>query len=296
MRVIAGAAKGRRLQVPRGRTVRPSGAKWRESAFGIVEHRMPIADAAVLDLYAGSGALGIEALSRGARSVVAVEQDRETARVLARNASACGLEERLEVLVEPVLAALGRPPDGCSTSSSSILLRVRRHRRGAREAGFEGLVAPSAWWSSSTVVGTSSHAVLLSVELERRYGDSLLTLLRQRPGPRGSRPCRELTRATSRRRSRRARILRPDHERPRRHHPPRASRLPAGHRRGGLQPEQGFRDVLRRSARDDRGVHRRRTCRSGCFLRAAGHYADRIGARVLIRGLRAVQTSSTSSR
>jgi 16S rRNA (guanine966-N2)-methyltransferase len=184
MRVIAGAAKGRRLQVPRGRTIRPSGAKWRESAFGIVEHRMPIADAAVLDLYAGSGALGIEALSRGARSVVAVEQDRETARVLVRNASACGFEEKLEVLVEPVLAALGRlagrrfdlvllDPPYESGDIAAVLAKLDS----------KGLVAPSGL----VVVEHGRRDVVtappsLSIELERRYGDSLLTLLRQRPG------------------------------------------------------------------------------------------------------------------
>jgi 16S rRNA (guanine966-N2)-methyltransferase len=181
MRVIAGEAKGRRLQVPRGRAVRPSGAKWRESAFGIVEHRMPIAGARVLDLYAGSGALGIEALSRGARSVVAVEQDRATARILADNAAACGLAERLELLVEPVRGALRR----LSGREFDLVLLDPPYESGEVDAVLadlseRGLVA----LDGLVVVEHGRRDVVtappsLPVELERRYGDSLLTLLRR---------------------------------------------------------------------------------------------------------------------
>ena len=108
MRVIAGTAKGRRLRVPAGLHVRPSGARLRESAFGILEHRGAIEGARVLDLFAGTGALGIEALSRGARALVAVEQDRSVAALLRENVAHAGFADRSEISVQPVLGALAR--------------------------------------------------------------------------------------------------------------------------------------------------------------------------------------------
>ncbi len=89
MRIIAGAAKGRILQAPKGPKTRPMMDRAKEAIFsalsGVVE------DAAVLDLYAGSGSLGLEALSRGARSVVFVESRRDAVRVLRANVATVGL-------------------------------------------------------------------------------------------------------------------------------------------------------------------------------------------------------------
>ena len=82
VRVIAGSHRGRRLVAPKGTQVRPTGDRVREAIFNIVG---PVDDGSVLDLFAGSGALGIEALSRGARSCVFVESDRAAARVIQQN-------------------------------------------------------------------------------------------------------------------------------------------------------------------------------------------------------------------
>ena len=145
---------------------------------------MSIADARVLDLYAGSGALGIEALSRGARSLVAVEQDRETARVLARNAAECGLEERLELFVEPVLAALGR----LGGREFDLVLLDPPYESGEIAAALASLEARRLVAASGLVVVEHGRRDVvtappsLTVELERRHGDSLLTLLRRRVG------------------------------------------------------------------------------------------------------------------
>ena len=76
MRVIAGSAKGRRLRAVRGHAVRPTADRVKEALFSIIQSRFDLEGAAVLDLFAGTGALGIEALSRGARSAVFVEQQR----------------------------------------------------------------------------------------------------------------------------------------------------------------------------------------------------------------------------
>ncbi len=112
MRVIGGVARGRRLEAPAGQAVRPTSARLRESAFGILEHRGAIARARVLDLWAGTGALGIEALSRGARELVAVEASREVAACLERNLEHCGFRTRAMVLEQPVAKALLRLRSG----------------------------------------------------------------------------------------------------------------------------------------------------------------------------------------
>ncbi len=89
MRVVAGAFKGRRLQAPRGRRTRPTADRVREALFSILGD---VSGANVLDLYAGSGALGIEALSRGAASAVFVERDARAAAAVRRNLEAVGAE------------------------------------------------------------------------------------------------------------------------------------------------------------------------------------------------------------
>jgi len=82
VRVIAGSRKGHRIAAPKGVATRPTGDRVREAAFNLVG---PVDEAAVLDLYAGSGAMGIEALSRGASSATFVESDRDAARTIKAN-------------------------------------------------------------------------------------------------------------------------------------------------------------------------------------------------------------------
>lgn len=89
-RVIGGVAGGRRIAVP-PRGTRPTTDRVRESLFNIVTARRDLDGASVVDLYAGSGALGLEALSRGATSAVFVESDHRAAAVLARNIASLGL-------------------------------------------------------------------------------------------------------------------------------------------------------------------------------------------------------------
>jgi len=92
-RVVAGAAKGRRLAVPTGTGTRPTSDRAREGLFSTVEAiRGPLAGSRVLDLYAGSGAIGLEALSRGAAHVLLVENDRRALAAVTANVAAVGLE------------------------------------------------------------------------------------------------------------------------------------------------------------------------------------------------------------
>jgi 16S rRNA (guanine966-N2)-methyltransferase len=104
MRVVAGELKGRRLATPpRGADVRPTADRVREAIFSILGD---VADTRVLDLYAGTGALAIEALSRGAERATLIDKRPDLAR---RNVSELGLDSRAEVLREDALRFLARP-------------------------------------------------------------------------------------------------------------------------------------------------------------------------------------------
>ncbi len=100
MRVIAGIAKGHPLKAPKGRGTRPTADRVRESLFNVLAVRVP--DALVLDGFAGTGALGIEALSRGAGTAVFVEQDAAVAAIIHANLQHTGLLEHAVVLVQDV--------------------------------------------------------------------------------------------------------------------------------------------------------------------------------------------------
>jgi 16S rRNA (guanine966-N2)-methyltransferase len=109
-RIIAGTARGRRLAAPRGMRTRPTSEKVRGAVFNLLGQFFEGGD--VLDLYAGTGALALEALSRGCDRAVCVEADRVAAETIARNAAALGFGDRLEVLRGRVPEALARLPRG----------------------------------------------------------------------------------------------------------------------------------------------------------------------------------------
>ena len=105
MRVIAGTARGVPLRAPRDRSTRPITDRVKETLFAILGDRVP--DARVLDLYAGSGAIGIEALSRGAARCVFVERDRGALRALNDNLDALDLDDRAKVVAADVMSVVG---------------------------------------------------------------------------------------------------------------------------------------------------------------------------------------------
>ena len=104
MRVIAGALKGRRLKAPTWEGLRPTSDKLRETLFNILAPR--ILNARVLDGYAGTGAVGIEALSRGAAHVTFVERDRRAQALIADNLAHCGIQEGYAIIRASVARAL----------------------------------------------------------------------------------------------------------------------------------------------------------------------------------------------
>lgn len=109
-RIIAGTARGRRLVAPRGTATRPTSDKVRGAIFNLLGQFFD--GGAVLDLYAGTGALALEALSRGFERATCVERERAAAEALRRNAEACGFAGRVEIVQAPVDRALARLPRG----------------------------------------------------------------------------------------------------------------------------------------------------------------------------------------
>lgn len=106
MRVIAGEAKGRELLAPRGMHTRPTLAKVKEAMFGMIQ--FDIEDAKVLDLFAGSGSLGIEAISRGAAHVTFCDNDRDAFSTVRTNLKRLFFEDRATLIQSEALAALER--------------------------------------------------------------------------------------------------------------------------------------------------------------------------------------------
>jgi 16S rRNA (guanine966-N2)-methyltransferase len=108
VRVVGGSARGRRLVAPPGERTRPTGDRARESIFNALWSRGVLDGARVVDLFAGSGALGIEALSRGAARATFVDRDPAARRAIAANLATCGFTDRAEVVGQPVERFLDR--------------------------------------------------------------------------------------------------------------------------------------------------------------------------------------------
>jgi 16S rRNA (guanine966-N2)-methyltransferase len=174
VRVIAGRFGGRRLAAPPGRGTRPTSDRVREALFSILG---PLDDEAVLDLYAGSGALGIEALSRGARSVVFVERDPRALAVLRGNLATVGAEG--EVRRGDVLAALR---DARERGETYDLVLCDPPYRLAPDLGRSlGEALRPVLASEARVVTESDRRAPLELDLlsltdERRYGDTLIRI------------------------------------------------------------------------------------------------------------------------
>ncbi len=96
LRIISGAHRGKKLQPFPGKKIRPTADRLREAIFNILSDRVRFA--VVLDLFAGTGALGIEALSRGAHAATFIEKDNAAVSILRKNIHACGLEEKTQVI------------------------------------------------------------------------------------------------------------------------------------------------------------------------------------------------------
>jgi 16S rRNA (guanine966-N2)-methyltransferase len=188
VRVIAGRYGGRRLTAPGGRATRPTAEKVREAVYSMLGD---IAGARVLDLYAGSGALGIEALSRDADRAVFVERDRAAIAALRANLAALELgRERAEVRREDVDAALSKAARA-GESYDLVLIDPPYARASELGPGLAGALAGLLARDARVVVESDRRAPLalgMELEKERRYGDTTIMIHRhQRPTTRAHR-------------------------------------------------------------------------------------------------------------
>jgi 16S rRNA (guanine966-N2)-methyltransferase len=170
VRVVAGAFKGRRLVAPRGSRTRPTADRVREALFSMLGD---VSGARVLDLYAGSGALGIEALSRGAESAVFVERDRGALEALRGNLEAIGADA--EVRRQDVARFLARP------EGTFDLVFCDPPYDGApaiAEALVEALPAMTAQEARIVTESDKRNPLLLPLPLvvERAYGDTRIAI------------------------------------------------------------------------------------------------------------------------
>jgi 16S rRNA (guanine966-N2)-methyltransferase len=174
VRIIAGTHRGRRISAPKGAHTRPTGDRVREALFDLVG---PVDDASVLDLYAGSGALGLEALSRGAARCVFAETDPAACRVIRRNLEQLGLTGGL--VVQRDAAAVLRGEAASRARHDLLLVDPPYERWAALEEGLAPLlaavVAPSGLVVVETGAGTEPR-VTLDLVTSRRYGSARLTV------------------------------------------------------------------------------------------------------------------------
>src|SRR5436309_3482766 len=178
-RIIAGAARGRRLAVPKGTVTRPTSDRAREGLFATVAAILgPLHGARVLDLFAGSGAVGLEALSRGAARVVFVESDARVARVIRANVAVVALPGG-EVVCDRVERFLRRGP-GDDPAVDLVVADPPYAVSGAEVTGMLAALTSRGWLKPGALVAveraTRSGAVAWPggyiPDRSRRYGEA----------------------------------------------------------------------------------------------------------------------------
>lgn len=189
IRITGGELRGREVKTPPGARTRPTLAKVRQALFNSIQSSVP--DARVLDLFAGSGALGFEALSRGASSVVFVESSRQAVKVLEFNAQTLGVAARVTILCEPLEKLIAR--EGLAGPFDLVLADP------PYELGWETkLLSDAPWgqWLAPDAVVCMEWSPLKSGRRddphlpdqvpflvktrEKNYGDTVLTLFSRR--------------------------------------------------------------------------------------------------------------------
>jgi 16S rRNA (guanine966-N2)-methyltransferase len=191
LRIVGGVHRGRRLTVPLGDAVRPTGDRTREALFNILSHGgfaaggLPFADRPVLDAFAGTGAFGLEALSRGASAAAFIDNGREALSALRRNIAALGEEDRAHVIAGDAT----RPPRAGFACTLAFLDPPYRSR--LAETALTGLAA--AGWLAADALAVVEIAASEEFPLpagfarvdERVYGAARLVFLRRERPPGG---------------------------------------------------------------------------------------------------------------
>lgn len=187
LRIVGGSLRGRLIATPRGTRTRPTSDKVRESIFNVLQSLVFLEGCAVLDLYAGSGALGIEALSRGASRAVFVESHRKTAEGIKITLNGLGLgPEQATVVTARAETWLARPTEGKSGGSPALLVLMDPpYRFGGEEALLEAVAASPAAAPGALVVMESARETRLASPpgldpvRSKRYGDTLISFFKK---------------------------------------------------------------------------------------------------------------------
>ena len=178
MRIISGAWRGRTLEAPPGLATRPTADRVREALFSMLVSRLgSFEDLRVADLFAGSGALGFEALSRGAAHATFVESDAKASAAIRRNAEKLRAVERIQILGGSALALARSEP-------FDLIFADPPYAKGSGSAVVEavakaGWLAPGGWLSVETSRDDGVDAGDLTSEATRDVGRARLTLLRR---------------------------------------------------------------------------------------------------------------------
>lgn len=179
MRVISGSLKGRRLVSPTGQATRPTADRIKESVFNILASS--IVNRRALDLFAGTGALGIEALSRGAASAVFIDQAKPALDALRRNIGNLGLEDRSRIIRWDIRKNLN-----CLASSPpfDLVFMDPPYATGAVTPALKSLIACGALETSARIVIEHSDREIIAPRMDpltlidqRRFGKTLVSFL-----------------------------------------------------------------------------------------------------------------------
>jgi 16S rRNA (guanine966-N2)-methyltransferase len=178
MRIVAGEWRRRRLQAPPGEATRPTADRTRETLFNMLASRLgDFEGLAVADLFAGSGALGLEALSRGAARCLFAEQDPAAIRALRANIAALRAHARCEVVAGSVMQL------GPAKAPFDLILLDPPYYSGAGAVAIDrlarlGWIGAGIWVALETAHDEKVQVKALTIEAERKVGKARLTLLR----------------------------------------------------------------------------------------------------------------------
>jgi 16S rRNA (guanine966-N2)-methyltransferase len=181
MRIISGKWRGRSLATPQGDTTRPTADRTREALFSILTSRLGSFDGLIVaDIFAGTGALGLEAMSRGAAKIFFVDHDKAAIAAIRKNIAALGAERETE-LIPTAVSALGKPRAACD-----LLMFDPPYESGGAGALLErltrlGWAAPGAWATVETRSNETVSAEGWLVDAERTYGKAKLSVLARAP-------------------------------------------------------------------------------------------------------------------
>ena len=183
MRIIAGEWRRRLLQAPEGETTRPTADRTRETLFAMLTSRFGSFEGlSVADLFAGSGALGLEALSRGAATCLFVEQEPAAIRALRANIANLRAQQRCDVRAGSVMQL------GPAAKPYDLILLDPPYRTGAGAVALDrlarlGWIGEATWIALETGASEPVQIKALDIEAERKVGKARLTLLRPLPAP-----------------------------------------------------------------------------------------------------------------